>query len=166
MASERGPFSFGRYPVLETQLSGLLAWLSPIVAAILITAGQTLVALGQRRLNMRMDEGERKRDEARAETEAKHRAEAEWRDCIERQMAEQDKRIGTILAAQCTQMRSDLIHRSHRYLDDLGCASTDEKESFNAEYEDYTEICEANGIENHFVDNLARRVMALPERDI
>lgn len=137
-----------------------------LVFPLLLLIGQTLVALGQRKVNQRMDEGERKRDEARAETEAKRRAEAEWRDEVERQLAAHDEKIGAVLKGQTTQMRSDLIHRAHRYLDDLGKASTDEKDAFNDEYRDYCAICDAYGIENSFIDELARRVMALPEREI
>lgn len=165
-----------------------------LVFPFLLLVGQALVTLGQRKLNQRMDEGERKRDEARAEADAKRAAEAEWRNNVERQLSEQnealkhvaedridwyawraeivnlmniqDKQMDTVLKGQTTQMRSDLIHRAHRYLDDLGMASTDEKDAFNDEYKDYCAICEAYGITNSFIDELARRVMSLPERSL
>ena len=105
-------------------------------------------------------------DERHEETERKRKAEAEWRDDVERRLEQQDEKICAILKGQTTQMRSDLIHRAHRYLDDLGKASTDEKDAFNDEYRDYCAICDAYGIENSFIDELARRVMALPERQI
>lgn len=44
-----------------------------LVFPLLLLIGQTLVVLGQRRLNMRMDDGQTK-------TDAKRKAEAEWRD--------------------------------------------------------------------------------------
>lgn len=135
-----------------------------LVFPLLLLIGQTLVALGQRKLNQRMDEGERKRNQAKADTDAKRAAEAEWRDGITARLDAQDERIDTILTAQTTQMRSDLIHRAHRYIDDLGCAGTEEKQSFWAEYEDYMCICDASNIVNHFIDNLAKQVMALPNR--
>lgn len=135
-----------------------------LVFPLLLLIGQTLVALGQRKLNQRMDEGEAKRNAAKADTDAKRAAEAEWRDGITARLDAQDERIDTILTAQTTQMRSDLIHRAHRYVDDLGCASTEEKQSFWAEYEDYIRICDANNVVNHFIDNLAEQVMALPNR--
>lgn len=72
----------------------------------------------------------------------------------------------SMLKSQVTQMRSDCLHRIHRYLDDLGCASTEEKDAFWAEYQEYCALCEQYGIENSFVDELAKRVMALPEREI
>lgn len=129
-----------------------------LVFPLLLLIGQTLVALGQRKLNMRMDEGQTK-------TDAKRAAEAEWREHVVTRLDQQDERIDTILTAQCSQMRSDLIHRAHRYIDDLGCAGTEEKQSFWAEYEDYMRICDANNIVNHFIDNLAKQVMALPNRE-
>ena len=130
-----------------------------LVFPLLLLVGQTLVALGQRNISQRMDE-------RHEETERKRRAEAEWRDDVERRLARQDEKISAVLKGQTTQMRSDLIHRAHRYLDDLGKASTDEKDAFNDEYRDYCAICEAYGITNSFIDELARRVMALPEREI
>lgn len=137
-----------------------------LVFPLLLLIGQTLVALGQRRLNQRMDEGEAKRNQARADTEAKRAAEAEWRESVERQLANHDDKIDAVLRGQTTQMRSDLIHKAHRYLDDLGRASTDEKDAFNEEYKDYCAICEAYGIKNSFIDAIAERVMELPEREV
>lgn len=137
-----------------------------VLFPLLLLIGQTLVALGQRKLNMRMDESERKRNEAREATDQKRTAEAEWRSGIETRLDQQDAKIDSVLKGQCTQMRSDIIHKAHRYLDDLGCASTEEKQAFWVEYEDYQNVCEQYGIENHFVDELAHRVMELPERDI
>ena len=128
-----------------------------LVFPLLLLIGQTLVALGQRKISQRMDEGQ-------AKTDAKRAAEAEWREHVVTRLDQQDERIDTILTAQCSQMRSDLIHRAHRYIDDLGCAGTEEKQSFWAEYEDYMRICDANNIVNHFIDNLAKQVMALPNR--
>lgn len=135
------------------------AWLASILSAILVCAGQALVTLGQKRISERME-----RDSE--DTRRKREAEAEWRDRIESRMNEQDERIESVLRGQCTQMRSDVVHRAHRYLDDLGKASTEEKAAFWSEYEEYCGLCEQYGIENNFVDTLAERVMALPERNV
>lgn len=139
---------------------------SALVFPLLLLIGQALVALGQRKLNMRMDEGERVRNDARAETEAKRAAEAKWRDDVTRRLDKQDERIDTILTAQCSQMRSDIVHKCHRYLDDLGKASTEEKDALKAEHDEYSAVCEANEITNNFVDIMVQRVMELPERDV
>lgn len=151
--------------LLETaHLEPFVTWAAPIAAALLTCLGQMLVAVGQRRINLRMDEGERKRLEAQQRTEEKRKAEAEWRERVERKIDEQDSRIDTVLTAQCTLMRTDLVHKAHRYVDDLGCAGVEEKQAFWAEYEEYQQICSANEIVNHFVDHLVRQVMDLPDR--
>lgn len=137
-----------------------------LVFPLLLLIGQTLVALGQRKLNQRMDEGEAKRNQARADTDAKRKAEAEWRECVVARLDSQDARIDTILTAQCSQMRSDIVHKCHRYLDDLGRASTEEKDALKAEHEEYSAVCKANGIVNNFVDLMVQRVMELPERSV
>lgn len=134
-----------------------VAWAAPIVAALATCAGQLA-------LNARFKMADEKRDFARAETQAKRDAEAAWRDSVEARLSEQDGKIDAVLRGQTTQMRSDLVHRAHRYIDDLHAASTDEKQAFWAEYEDYVAICEANGITNSFIDNIAQQVMDLPNR--
>lgn len=134
-----------------------VAWAAPIVAALATCAGQLA-------LNARFKIADEKRDHARAETQAKRDAEAAWRDSVEARLTEQDGKIDAVLRGQTTQMRSDLVHRAHRYIDDLHAASTDEKQAFWAEYEDYVAICEANGITNSFIDNIAQQVMDLPNR--
>ena len=164
-------------------LAPIIGWLAPILSTLIVTA---LTA----QINARSKIADEKRDEARAEAAMQREKQAEWqrsvdeklqahedfiaerddwfewRRRIERDFAEQNSRTAVILELQCSQIRSDLIHRSHRYIDDLGCASTEEKDAFWAQYEDYQRICEANGIENHFIDRLAAQVMALPTREI
>ena len=142
---------------MDNAITSFLGWASPIASTVIVTA---LTA----QIKARQDAAERKRDEAQAETEAKRRAEAEWRDGISERLDEQDEKIAAVLKGQTTQMRSDLVHRAHRYIDDLGCAGLEEKDAFWAEYEDYCEICRQHGIKNSFVDRLAQQVMELPDR--
>lgn len=127
------------------------------LSALVQAAGLAIIAGITKRADM-------KRESARADTDAKRKAEAEWRDAVDRRLDEQDEKIGAVLKGQTTQMRSDLIHRAHRYIDDLGCASMDEKDAFYAEYRDYCEICRQYRITNSFVDQIAQQVMALPDR--
>jgi len=112
-----------------------------------------------------------KRDEARSETQAKREAEAAWREDMERRMDEFEKMLSKqcantnlTLRSQISQMRSDIVHKTHRYVDDLGCASADEKNAYDGEYREYMELCEAAGIENNFIDTLHEQVMGLPGR--
>lgn len=136
-----------------------LAWFGPIVAALLTCAGQLW-------LNQKFKRADAKRDEARRDTDAKRAAEAEWRNCVVARLDQQDERIDTILTAQCAQMRSDIVHKCHRYLDDLGKAGTEEKDALKAEHDEYSAVCAANEITNNFVDMMVQRVMELPERDV
>lgn len=168
-------------------LQPIVQWAAPIASTIIITAATVSI-------NAQAKRHERIAEERHQETEKKRKQEAEWRDEVDRllqgqdaalksvaedridwyawreqmvtHMTCQDERIMSMLKAQCTQMRSDTVHRAHRYLDDLGCASTEEKNAFWAEYKDYCELCEQYGIENSFVDELAKRVMSLPERTV
>lgn len=168
-------------------ITPIITWLAPIVSTIIITAASASI-------NSQVKRHEQIADERHAETEAKRRVEEEWRaridalieeqgralqsvaddrtewyswrDEIIRCMDTQDERIGMVLQSQCTQMRSDIIHKCHRYLDDLGAASVEEKEALHEEHEEYSAMCKANDIVNSFVDTLVERVMALPEREI
>lgn len=138
-------------------VQSVLAWAAPIASTIIITFATAII-------NARLKEGEKKRDAARAEAEAGRQAERQWRDEFSSRLDDQDKKIEVILEAQCSQMRSDIIHRAHRYMDDLGCASMEEKDAFWAEYEDYVKMCDTATLENHFIDKLANDVMNLPNR--
>ena len=147
-------------------LGPIIGWFAPILSTIIITAATASI-------NAHIKRHEQIAEERNAKTEQKRREEAEWRERmehrmeeIERKMEEQDDKMMSVLKSQVTQMRSDTLHRIHRYLDDLGMASTEEKTAFWAEYEEYCELCEKYGIENNFVKELAQRVMDLPEREI
>ena len=143
---------------MEQTIAAVIAWLAPIFSAIIVTAATTSI-------NAKVAKGQRTADERHAETEAKRRAEAEWREGVTARLDEQDRRIDTVLTLQCSQTRSDILHKCHRYLDDIGKASTEEKQALKAEHREYAEICKANGIENEFIDLLVERVMQLPERE-
>lgn len=73
--------------------------------------------------------------------------------------ADISKRIDVINGSLVCVMRGDLIHKAHRYVDDKGYASIEEKESWHEEWVQYQSICPRNG----FIDALAEQVMALPE---
>lgn len=130
----------------------VITWAAPIASTLIITWLSAVI-------NRRMDES--KRDAKREEEERKA-----WRKSVDERMREQDGKIDTLLDLSCSQVRSDLVHKCHRYLDDLGCASSEEKQALWAQHENYKRICDANGIENHFIEQLVQRVMGLPERDI
>lgn len=137
-----------------------------LVFPLLLLVGQTLVTLGQRKLNKRMDEGQ-------AKTDAKRKAEAEWRDSIDKRLNDMEEKLDELeakqnrsISQQAVQIRSDIVHKCHRYLDDLGRASSEEKETLDDAYEKYCEFCEDLEMENDFIDLLVKRVMELPEREV
>ena len=131
-------------------ITPIIAWAAPIASTLIIT---WLTAL----INGWVSES--KKDKERDESERKA-----WRAGVDQKLKDQDGKIDAVLQAQCSQIRSDILHKAHRYIDDLGCASTEEKKALWAEYKDYMSICDANNITNHFIDNLANQVMELPNR--
>lgn len=139
----------------------LMDWLAanPLTFGLLTLAGQLW-------LNQRFKLADEKRDAAKADAERERQERVEWRKRVEDRLDSQDELIDTILTAQCSQMRSDIIHKCHRYLDDLGRASIEEKNALKAEHEEYSAVCKANGIVNNFVDLMVQRVMELPEREV
>lgn len=132
------------------RITPIIAWAAPIASTLIIT---WLTAL----INGWVSES--KKDKERDESERKA-----WRAGVDQKLKDQDGKIDAVLQAQCSQIRSDILHKAHRYIDDLGCASTEEKKALWAEYEDYMSICDANNISNHFIDSLANQVMELPNR--
>jgi len=130
----------------------VITWAAPIASTLIITWLSAVI-------NRRMEES--KRDAKREEDERKA-----WRKSVDERMQEQDGKIDTLLDLSCSQVRSDLVHKCHRYLDDLGCASSEEKQALWSQHENYKRICDANGIENHFIEQLVQRVIELPEREI
>lgn len=137
----------------------IITWVAPIVAALATCAGQLA-------LNQSFKRADEKRDNARAETQAKRDAEAEWRGRIDRRLDKIEEKQNRSIASQAAQTRSDIVHKCHRYLDDLGKASIEEKQALHDEHVQYSQFCEDLGIDNNFIDNLVSRVMQLPERDM
>lgn len=137
----------------------IVAWLAPIVATLVTLAGQLW-------LNQKFKSADEKRDAARADTDAKRKAEAEWRDNVTQRLDDMEDKLNRSVLQQTVQIRSDIIHKCHRYLDDLGRASSEEKETLSDAYEQYCKFCADLDIENDFIDMMVARVMELPEREV
>lgn len=135
----------------------IVAWAAPVAATLVTAAGQLA-------LNSRFKQADERREMARLETTEKRAAEAEWRERIESRMNTQDGKIDALVVAQASTMRSDVLHKIHRYMDDLGCASTEEKQALYAQWRDYKSLCDTHNIKNEFVDGLVEQVMNLPNR--
>lgn len=140
-------------------MDAFVAWLAPICATLVTLAGQLW-------LNGRFKAADEKRDQARAETEAKRAAEAEWRAEIDKRLEDIEEKMGRSIEQQAMQIRSDIVHKCHRYLDDLHAASIEEKDVLDDQHKQYSQFCEDLGIDNDFIDNLVAKVMELPDREI
>ena len=132
-----------------------VTWAAPIASTVLTTYLVALISRADKR------------------TEEKRSKELEWRDSVDVKLEELAKGINDVddktrrsIAVQAAQIRSDIIHKCHRYLDDLGRASTEEKEALSDEHEQYARFCADLDVENNFIDALVERVMNLPEREV
>lgn len=135
------------------------------VSALVQAAGLAVIAAISQSINKRLD-----RD--KADTEAKRAKEAEWRDEVDRKLSELaaslndvDDKVNRSTAVQAANIRADIIHKCHRYLDDLGCASTEEKNALADEHKQYQQFCKDLEIDNDFIDVLVDSVMHLPSRE-
>lgn len=133
-------------------ITPIIAWAAPIASTLIITACTAAI-------NKWMSES--KKDREREEAERK-----EWRKGVDARLDKQEKVMDSMLNLSCSNSRGDIVHKCHRYLDDLHCASHEEKQALWAQHADYELVCKENGIENDYVRQLVQRVMELPEREI
>ena len=140
-------------------MDSFVGWIAPILSTIIVTAATASI-------NAHIKRRDQVADERHAETEAKRAAEAEWRDSVDRKLNDMEGKLDRSITSQAAQTRSDIVHKCHRYLDDLGKASTEEKQALYDEHVQYSQFCDDLGIDNNFIDNLVVKVMDLPERDV
>lgn len=140
-------------------MEGFVAWAAPILSTIIVTIATASI-------NAHIKRRDQVADERHSETEAKRKAEAEWRESVDRKLNDMEGKLDRSIASQAAQTRSDIVHKCHRYLDDLGKASTEEKQALHDEHVQYSQFCADLGIDNNFIDNLVARVMGLPEREV
>jgi hypothetical protein len=134
-------------------LTQFLGWVSPIASTVIVTAMTA-------QIKARQDAAERKRDEAQAETEAKRRVEAEWRERVEGSMADIDAKLDALNEATQTTMRTTLLHYIEKYLT-RGWVTPEERASLMDMHRKYAAL-NANG----FIDGYMRRVAELPDKEI
>lgn len=123
-------------------MGNFLGWLAPLLSTC-ITA--YVAALIRR--------GDTKREQAKAETDAKRAAEAQWRESV-------DAKLDALGDATQTTMRANLIHFCEKYLE-RGWVTPEERSSIWDMHQKYSAL-NANG----FIDTYIRRVMELPDREI
>ena len=73
-------------------------------------------------------------DQAKAYFKAYREESREWRESVDRRFDDIEDKLSRSIAQQAAQTRSDIIHKCHRYLDDMGEASIEEKAALRALY--------------------------------
>ena len=144
---------------MQIDIGSIVGWVASILSTVIVAAATASI-------NSKIAESAKRQDEDRLATEAKRKAEAEWRDDVTKRLDDMEAKLNRSVAQQAVDIRSDIVHKCHRYLDDLGRASSEEKEVLNDAYEHYCAFCADLDIENDFIDQMVARVMELPERDI
>lgn len=126
-----------------------LSWAAPILSTVIITA-----ATG--RINQRIKDGERKRDEAKIETDEKRRVEAEWRKQMSEHMEAQDAQMALMTSSLQSTMRASLIHNAEKYFT-RGTITPEEHASWCDMHDRYS----AMGF-NGLIDTYREHIDALP----
>lgn len=129
------------------------AWLAPIAATLVTLAGQLW-------LNGRFKAADEKRDQARAETDAKRAAEAEWRGRIESSVADLKRDVMQSKDAQQSTMRQSLIHSYEKYVT-RGWLTTEELSAWLDMHDKYS----AMGF-NGLIDTYRERIVQLEIRPL
>lgn len=140
-------------------MDAFVAWVAPIAATLVTLAGQLW-------LNGKFKRADEKRDAARAKTEAKRAAEDAWRAEVDKRLSDIEEKMDRTILQQAMQIRSDIVHKCHRYFDDLHAASIEEKDVLSDQHKQYSKFCKDLGIDNDFIDNLVAKVMELPDREM
>ena len=134
-------------------MDDIIAWAAPIASPIIVTAATASI-------NSHIKRRDQVADERHAETEAKRKAEAEWRDGVNSSMADIDAKLDMLNDATQTTMRATLLHYIEKYLT-RGWVTPEERASLMDMHAKYAAL-NANG----FIDGYMERVSELPDRDI
>ena len=162
-------------------LTPIIGWLAPIISTVIITAATASI-------NSHMKRHDQLADERQAETEEKRKADAEWRETVDKLLMEQaealkhvaedradwyawrtamverldaqDKKLDALADATQTTMRTSLLHYIEKYLT-RGWITPEERASLIDMHNKYAAL-NANG----FIDGYMKRIAKLPDREI
>lgn len=134
---------------MDAPMTAIIGWLAPILSTLIICAGQLA-------LNARFKRADEKRDAARAETDAKRKAEAEWRDAVIEHMSSQDRQMTLMTSSLQSTMRASLIHNAEKYFS-RGSITPEEHASWCDMHDRYS----AMGF-NGLIDTYRTRIDQLP----
>lgn len=127
-------------------MDSVIAWLSPILSTIIVTAATASI-------NAHIKRRDHVADERHAETEAKRKKEEEWRTTL-------DAKVDAITDATQTTMRTTILHYCEKYIT-RGWVTPEERASLYDMHKKYAAL-NANG----FIEGYVERVMALPDKEI
>lgn len=131
---------------MDNALTSFLAWAAPIASSLIVAAMTA-------QINSRAKQAE-------AKTEAKRRAEAEWRERIEGSMSDIDGKLDALNDATQTTMRTEILHLVEKFLT-RGWITPEERASLFDMHKKYAAL-NANG----FIDSYIERINHLPDREI
>ena len=90
-------------------ITPIIAWLAPIMAALVQASGLAVIAHMQK-------SADDKRESARADTKAKREAEADWRDSVDERLSKLaeslgnvDDKVNQLTTMQATDARTDIV---------------------------------------------------------
>lgn len=128
-------------------MESFITWLAPIISTLVICAGQLA-------LNTRFKRADEKRDQARAETQAKRNAEAEWRHRMESSVSDLKKEVTQSKDAQQSTMRQSLIHSYEKYVT-RGWLTTEELSAWLDMHDKYSAMG-FNGLIDTYRDHIVQ----------
>ena len=162
-------------------LAPIIGWLAPMLSTIIITFATASI-------NSHMKKHDELAAERHAETEEKRKADAEWRETVDKLLMEQaealkhvaedradwyawrtamverldaqDKKLDALTDATQTTMRTSLLHYIEKYLT-RGWITPEERASLIDMHNKYAAL-NANG----FIDGYMSRIAKLPDREI
>ena len=162
-------------------LAPIISWLAPIVSTIIITAASASI-------NSSMKRHDQLADERHAETEAKRKADEEWRKAVDKlleeqseslkqvaedrvdwyswrteiieRLDEQDAKLDTLTDGVQTTMRTDLIHLYEKFTT-RGWITPEERAAWHDMHAKYSAL-NANGL----IDSYSAKLDELPDREI
>lgn len=162
-------------------LGPIIGWLAPILSTIIITAATASI-------NAHIKRHDQLAEERNAKTEEKRKADAEWRESVDKLLEEQsealkavaqdlddwckwraamverldaqDEKLDALTDATQTTMRTSLLHYIEKYLT-RGWITPEERASLIDMHNKYAAL-NANG----FIDGYMNRIAKLPDREI
>jgi len=125
----------------------LIGWLAPILSTIIIPAATASI-------NAHIKRRDKVADERHAETEAKRKTEAEWRERMEEAITDLKREVTKSKDAQQSTMRQSLIHSYEKYVT-RGWLTTEELSAWLDMHDKYSAMG-FNGLIDTYRQNIVK----------